>query len=165
MKPPSYEESVAAIRARGVDIARAIMSDRGMVFREAPTLAAVRQLWENDVERYLAEQDIKASAACLMQAHRYLDAAGTDPYCQILNKSGLDSFYDDHDTESALHTLQLSAALNPANEEAIKGVLDVCLHGEPIRPDVALPYMVALARINPKRDETAYVLKLLERSR
>jgi hypothetical protein len=162
---PTYDESVGIVRARGIEVAKAILAERGEMYREAATLSDAQRIVEDDAERFLAESDLLAAGAALMQAAPHLDREAVRHHVEVLVKWGTDAFYDDHDTEGSLRSMQLAAGLDPMDEEAIKGVLSACLHGEPMRPHVALPYMVILARLNPRRNEVAYVLRLIDEQR
>jgi outer membrane protein assembly factor BamB len=161
MKPPTYEESRQSIVSRGIDIAKSVLNERGLIFQAADSQDHAQENMELHVERFIAEQDLEGAAAALMQNHAFIDPSSATKFCDVLCKFGDDHFYDDHNSEGALHTFQLAAGLNPAHETAVKGVLSVCLHGEPLRPAVALPYMVVLAHLGG-RDETAYVMRLIE---
>ncbi len=166
MKPPTYEESIEIIRKRGKDVAASILNERGLTFTEAGSKEELLRIQDEEVERFWSEQDPEAAAAATMQCHRFLDQNDetVKKICEILCKWGDDHFYDESDTDGALQSFQLAAGLNPAFETAIKGVLSACLHGDPLRPKVALPYMVVLAKLSPGRDETGYVLKLIAES-
>ncbi len=160
MDTPTVEESLEQIRARGADIARAILTDRGIVFHEAETAAEARDITENDVDRFLAEEDFEASAAALLQTHKFMDLERALNYADLLCQGGDDYFYDDFNCEGALQTFQLAAALAPQNSRSVRGVIMVCLQGEERRPDIALPYAVMSAHLGGVSD-LRYVVKLI----
>jgi len=161
MTPPTYEQSRQAIVSRGIDVAKSVLNERGLGFQEAESADHAQENMELHVERFVAEQDLEGAAAALMQNHAFIEPSSATKFCDVLCKFGDGYFYDDHNSEGALQTFQLAAGLNPDHENAVKGVLSVCLHGEPLRPEVALPYMVVLAHLGG-RDETAYVMRLIE---
>jgi len=161
MNPPTIDESFERIRARGNDIASQILSERGLVFREATTEAEAADITENEVDRFLAEEDFEAAAAALLQTQRFIDKERAVEFAELLCKGGDDYFYDDFDCVGALQTFQLAAALAPENQAAVRGVIMVCLQGENRRPEIALPYAVIAAHLGARND-LAYVLKLIE---
>ncbi len=161
VRPPSYGESLDETRARATDVAKGILADRGRRFRAARTNDEAQRIIDNDVERYIAEADLEAASAALLEATDFVDPGFTTGFVQMLCKWGEDSFYDDYNCEMALRTFQLAVGLDPANEKAVNGVLSVCLHGEPVLPEVALPYMVIMSKLNPGRGEIAYVVRLI----
>jgi hypothetical protein len=158
---PTVEESFERIRARGIDIASQILSERGMVFRGAETAADADDITENDVERFVAEEDFEAAAATLLQTQNFIDKDRARDFAEMLCKGGDDYFYDDFDCEGALQTFQLAAALAPEHHRAVRGVIMVCLQGDGERKlDIALPYAVISAHLGGKND-LEYVLKLM----
>ena len=157
----SYEESFRQVRQRGEDVATEILSARGLPFRKSLSRRDADQIYAQHVRRFVAEEDIEAASACLMQFGDFLPADLVGQYCQWLCRSGDDLFYDDGDSETALRLFQLASGLDPTNEAAVRGVMTVCLQGSPQRPAAALPYSVLQARIRPERDETAYILRLI----
>ena len=161
MNTPTVEESFEQIRARGYDIASQILSERGVVFREAITAAEAADITENEVDRFVAEEDFEAAAAALLQTRRFIDTERAVEFANLLCKGGDDYFYDDFDCTGALQTFQLAAALAPENHAAVRGVIMVCLQGEECRPEIAMPYAVISAHLGAG-NELGYLLKLIE---
>lgn len=161
MTPPTVEESYEQIRARGIHVAREILSEQGIVFREAATAEEAADITENEVERFRAEENFQASAAALLQTHKFIDESRAREVAAILCQGGDGFFYDDYDCEGALQTFQLAAALAPQDHASIRGVITVCLQGDGDRRlDVALPYAVISAHLGARNDLN-YVLKLI----
>lgn len=161
MIAPTVEESFKQIRTRGIDVAREILSDRGIVFREALTAGDAQDISENEVDRFHAEHDIEASAAALLQTQKFIDQERARNYAAVLCEWGDDYFYSDENYEGALQTFQLAAALTPNDAKPIRGVITVCLQGENRRPQIALPYMVISGHLGAG-NEVGYILKLID---
>lgn len=81
---------------------------------------------------------------------------------EILCKWSDDLFYKYGDSNEALDCYQLAAGLCPSNEDALWNAISVCLQGSPFRPQVALPYAVVIADLNPARDEVDYILSCMD---
>jgi hypothetical protein len=161
MITPTVEESLEQIQTRGTDIAREILTDRGLVFHEAETAAEAADITENEVDRFLAEEDFEASAAALLQTHKFMDRDRALNFAEVLCQGGDDYFYDDFNCEGALQTFQLAAALAPQDSRSVRGVIMVCLQGEERRPEIALPYAVISAHLGGVND-LRYVVKLID---
>ncbi|MCI0413670.1 hypothetical protein L0222_12825 [bacterium] len=157
----SVKESIKLIRTRGVDLAVVYLWDRGLRFSEAISPEGAEKIVEEDVMRFYAEQDPVGMASCLMQCVNFPISFDLLPFCNLLSDWGLDLYYKEHNPEASLQWMQLSCGLLPTRTESIRGVLSVCLTGEIIRPEIALPYMVILSHLDPSKDEVHYVLKLL----
>ncbi|NIM11432.1 MAG: PQQ-binding-like beta-propeller repeat protein [Candidatus Aminicenantes bacterium] len=166
----SQKESIKIIRQRGMDVSTTILAERGLTFREAQSLDEAKIICLDEVERFHGEEDLDAAAASLMKCYKFLAMPNKDgfyanyyaqEFYQMLCKRAEDYFYNESDSENALVRFQLAAGLNPKSQEAIKGVLTICLQGSPRRPRVALPYAVILAQLNPIDNEVDNVLELI----
>lgn len=160
MEIPSYDECLAVIRQKGRDAAATILVANSIPFEAASSEEDARRIIKR-AANIVDGAGVEVAGAYLLQARDCIDDSVVKPYCTLLNECGLVHFYDRHDSRNGLQVFQVSAALDPSNEEAVCGVISVCVHGQPLLPKVALPYMVVLAQINPKRDEVAYVLRLI----
>jgi len=73
--------------------------------------------------------------------------------------------YDRHDREVALALYQLAAGLDPDNETYLASVIDPCLTDEPVYPQVALPYAIKAATLNPielAQDKVVHIETLIQ---
>jgi hypothetical protein len=161
---PTFANAVEQVRQRGVDIATIVLAERGLEFKPPKCRPDLLERLDH-AERFHAELDPLGEASSIMQCVEYAETLGvcsqlTEHVGGILCNWGTGFFFDESDEENALKWLQLAAALNPSCYEALDGVLSVCIHGRG-RPDVALPYMVIVARLKPEKDELNYVLKLI----
>lgn len=121
-------------------------------------------------ERFVMAGDLGGAAAALIgQKLKF----GLDDETQLtakkladmLGSQGAAEFYDWSNCEKALLYLELAAGLDPDNFEASFEVISVCTQGHPFRPEEALPYAVNAARLDPARDEVAYVTACIEQNK
>ncbi|MHB2154070.1 outer membrane protein assembly factor BamB family protein [Calditrichota bacterium GD2] len=99
--------------------------------------------------------------ACVFQAVYFLNEKQIALNSKYLCELGDRFFYDEGQPDLALKSFQLAAGFDGTNEEAIWGVLTVCLQSS-VPTRIALPYSIVLANLNPQKDEVGYVLERME---
>ena len=151
---------------RAIDAATRILTQRRMTFRAAETPQEAKAITEGAVKRMIAEEDALGAAACLMQNHRFL--IGQDRadelarvWSRLMCKLGDEYFYGGAGADEGLRCYQLAVGLDPWNLEGLIGVGAVCLQGEKMRPEEALPYVILQSNLKPERNDFPYVVSLM----
>jgi len=166
----SIEKCRKVVLERAIDAATRILAQRGITFRSAETTSEFLASCNDVFERMVAEEDMLGAAACLMQNHCFL--IGPDrakdlarQWAGLIRKLGDGYFYDGADADEGLRCYQLAIGLDPWSEEGLVEFGAVCLQGEKMRPEEALPYVILASRLNPGRNAIPYVVSLMMREK
>ncbi len=146
-------------------VASSCLKRQGIEFKYATTLTEAMAN-ETKLSKYIAtHSNIVLAASVWMQNHQFFDNVDIADMAKkvgaFIFKQADDSFYDQGDLDIALALYQLAAGLDQNNEKYLSAVIAPCIQGDSLYPEVALSYAIRVAEINPERDETALVEKLI----
>lgn len=161
---PTVEESKQIISQNAIEVAKAVLAKRNISFKfienqkdfEEIILGKCQSLEES--ENDVPYEYLIIKTACVFQALPVLTDEQILTNCKHLCEVGDIFFYDEGRPDLALQCFQLACGYKLDFEEALWGVLTVCLQSN-VPTEIALPYSIVLADVNPKRDEVNYVLK------
>jgi len=141
-----------------------------MTFRKAENPDEAHRKYETESKALL--KDPEGYAGCLMQMKHVMGEQ--KEIASLLCGIGDDHFYNQMKPEKydrqryALYCYALAAGLDSANQEALWEAISVCWQGSwdtiATRFKAALPYAVALAKMDPGRDEVQSIMRRIAES-
>jgi len=163
---PTLDEARRIIAQEATAAATRCLAERGITFSPAEDQVEAKHIFSTDVRRFIGESDLEGAGASLLRCLDTMDptlAEHARKTSELLTSEGDTYFYDDGAIDDALTCYRLAAGLVPDNVAAVRSVVSVCLQGHESRPEVALPYAVVNAHLNPEQDEVDYIVELAQR--
>ena len=161
---PTIDECKQIISQNAINVARELLAKENINFHFIETqdefeeiiLGKCRELSDfNDNIPYLTNL---IRIACVFQALNVLTEEQIYINCKFLCEIGDILFYDEGRPDLALRSFQLACGFSPVYEDALWGVMTVCLQSS-VSTEIALPYAIVMASVNPEKDEVNYVVR------